>query len=153
METRIVIDWIQVFKWYIIGGFLGVFLCYFVSLLAILFKITKGKFELEPMKYNILMFILSWFIVLAYLWDIIQGIIDPLLYRKYKTKYWYWVWKSIVIKHIFSKEYVRERYFRQIYYMKHKYFYYEVDYDNPKYVRYEKVYNRFYRRYFGGSLC
>lgn len=147
MKTEIIIDWIEICKWYIIGGFLGVSLCYFVRSLAILFKITKGRFNLEPIKYNILMFTLSWITVLVYLWYMIQEIIDPLLYRKYKNKYWYWVWKSIVIKHMFSKEYIRENYFS---YTKHKYFYYEVDYCNPKYVRYEKVYGRFQRRYYGG---
>lgn len=153
MKTEIIIDWIEVLKWYIIGGFLGVFLCYFVSLLAVLLKITKGKFELEPMKYNILMFILSWVTVLAYLWDIVQGIIDPLLYRKYKNKYWYWVFKIVIIEHVFCREYIMEKYFNELYWGKHRYYCCEIDDNDDRYRKYKKIKDKFFRRYYGGVVC
>lgn len=153
MKTEIIIDWIEVLKWYIIGGFLGVFLCYFVRFLSRFLKIIKCKFELEPMKYNIYIFILSWITVLVYMWYIVVDIIDPLLYRKYKYKYWYWVFKSIIIEQVFSREYIMEKHFNELYWKKYRYYCCEIDDNDERYRKYKKIKDRFFKRYYGVVSC
>lgn len=153
MKTEIVIDLIGVCEWYIIGGLLGVSLCYFVKSLAILLKITKGKFKLESIKYTILMFTLSWLTVFAYLCDIVINIIDPLLYRKYKNKYWYWVFKSVIIEHVFYRKYIMEKYFDELYWEKHRYCCVEINDNNKRYRKYKKIKDRFFKRYYRRAVC